>query len=101
VHSRKDEAAHVLLAWREEKILALLGFNSIDEKDAPSFKKFFKKEVDIHNEMFQEGNKHIIETHFASANEATPKRTHIMTEEASRNAATPHKWGDKRRKIRV
>ena len=97
MHSRKDEAAHVVLAWREEKILALLSFNPIDEKDVPSFKKYFKKEVDIHTEMFQEGDKLTIE----HQPDATPKRTHIMTEAASRNAATPHKWGDKRHKIQV
>ena len=99
MHSRKDETAHVVLAWREEKILAILSFYPIEEKDVSSYKEFFKTEVDIHNEMFQEGSKLTIET--PNANEATPKRTHVMTEEASRNAATPHKWGDKRHKVQV
>ena len=78
---KKDDCAHVVLAWRGTQHLTILAACTLDDREYSIFLKFFKRDLDIHKEMFT-NSKHVITPEEDSNN--TPMKVCSANQEAAK-----------------
>ena len=93
---RKGEVAHVILSWRDERVLTLEKFTLIDSADVEEFQRYFMKDLERQTATFTQDDK-TIKMPFESLGEATPKRTIKAVIDASEAAAAPCRWDNNKR----
>ena len=78
---KKDDCVHVVLAWRGSQHLTILAACTLDDSESPIFLKFFKRDLEIHKEMFSD-SKHVITPEEGAIN--TPMKACSANQEAAK-----------------
>ena len=80
---KKDDFAHVVLAWRNAAHLTLIAAYPLEASDVPGFKKFFQRELHLHSEMFSAGSGHVLPSSSDNGDPMTP----MTVRQAAQSAA--------------
>ena len=96
---QKDDFAHAVVSWRGSEHLTLHSYYKIPKDAVIAYKKMFKRETELHLEMFAPGGGHLLEPKEADNDDMTPTKVRDMATQAAVGHATPCRFDSRRTQL--
>ena len=95
---QKDDLAHAVVSWRGSEHLTLHSYYKIPKDAVIAYKKMFKRETELHLEMFAPDGGHLLDSGTAN-DDMTPTKVRDMATQAAVGHATPCRFDSRRTQL--